>query len=390
MGTQRDSRLRRWWILVIILLLLAAGLVWWLAAKPQPLRAVYSEQAWDPIGTIGTGKEMPSKLTLIDGERLLSNELLGAPRVYDLHGKVLWEFQAAGETSMSCAAGADGTIYVGTNKNNVYAIGPDYKLKWKFYAKGSKDWMCCPQPGPDGRVYVTASDGVLYALSAEGQQLWRMEVPGMSGRRAPLVSATGIVVAPCRDGSAIGYDLEGHELWHTSGVGFGSLVPANPEILAGISYDGDAFGWSLQGTPLWQWTAPGSINIMEDIVAGDHLLLQIMDPGELVALDSTGHVQWEYDCEYLLTQYCYLPDGRTLVIAAPSLSTNPVFEYLYDFWYKLKNGGVGQLVVLDQQGQETERYALPFMFATSPPVPLPDGTVLVVGNNGKLYRYEVP
>ncbi len=394
MGTQRDSRLRRWWILIIILLLLATGLAWWrLAYKPPQLREVYSVQAWDPIGTLGTlgtVKEMPSKLTLIAGERLLSGKLFDKPRIYDLHGKLLWEFPMPGEHNMSCTAGPDGTIYIGTNKNNVYAYDADYKLKWKFYAKGSKDWMCCPQPGPDGRVYVTASDGVLYALSAEGEQLWKVEAPAISGRQLPLVSEAGIVIAPCRDGSAIAYDTEGKELWRASGVGFCVLVPAASEYLAGISNSYGASGWTMHGTRLWQWNAPGLINFLEDIVAGEHLLLQCLDPDRLVALDSTGQVLWEYDCEELLTQYRPLPDGRTLLVKAPSIHTNRAIAYLDDLWYKLKRGRVGELIVLDQQGRETARYPLPFMFATSPPVALPDGTVLIVGNNGKLYRYEIP
>ena len=39
--------------------------------------------------------------------------------------------------SSSPAVGADGTIYVGSSDDNLYAVNPDGTQKWKFTTAGS-------------------------------------------------------------------------------------------------------------------------------------------------------------------------------------------------------------------------------------------------------------
>src|SRR4029453_12498371 len=59
---------------------------------------------------------------------------------------------------------ADGTVYVGSNDNKVYALdGATGKKKWEFvtgYMVGSS-----PALGTDGTVFAVSSDGLLYALA---------------------------------------------------------------------------------------------------------------------------------------------------------------------------------------------------------------------------------
>jgi outer membrane protein assembly factor BamB len=60
--------------------------------------------------------------------------------------------------------GADGTIYVGSDDNKLYAIRADGTLKWS-YTTGSAV-RSSPAIGADGTIYVGSFDNKLYALSS--------------------------------------------------------------------------------------------------------------------------------------------------------------------------------------------------------------------------------
>ena len=67
----------------------------------------------------------------------------------------------------SPAIGADGTVYVGSSDNKLYAISPPASgttgvLKWSFTA--GNDVSSSPAIGADGTVYVGSYDGRLYAI----------------------------------------------------------------------------------------------------------------------------------------------------------------------------------------------------------------------------------
>ena len=70
----------------------------------------------------------------------------------------------------SPAIGADGTIYVGSGDDNLYAVNPDGTQKWAFptgnYIESS------PAIGADGTIYVGSDDDNLYAINPDGTQKW--------------------------------------------------------------------------------------------------------------------------------------------------------------------------------------------------------------------------
>ena len=64
----------------------------------------------------------------------------------------------------SPAIGADGTIYIGSEDNNLYAFNPDGSLQWQYLTSGSID--SSPAIAADGTIYVGSDDHYLYAFSA--------------------------------------------------------------------------------------------------------------------------------------------------------------------------------------------------------------------------------
>ena len=70
-----------------------------------------------------------------------------------------WEYKTGGDVGSSPAIGSDGTIYVGSEDNNLYAMNPDGSKKWAF--RTGDDVKSSPAIGSDGTIYVGSEDTYL-------------------------------------------------------------------------------------------------------------------------------------------------------------------------------------------------------------------------------------
>ena len=89
-------------------------------------------------------------------------------------GTVLWEFET-GDAVSSPAIGSDGTVYVGSADNKLYAInGKSGDKLWEFETGSQVN--SSPAIGSDGTVYVGSWDNKLYAINGKsGVKLWEFE-----------------------------------------------------------------------------------------------------------------------------------------------------------------------------------------------------------------------
>jgi outer membrane protein assembly factor BamB len=77
--------------------------------------------------------------------------------------------------------GNDGTIFIGANNSNMYAVSPDGSLKWLFEAERELAGIwTTPVLSPDGStIYFGANKGGVYALNAsDGSKKWQFPVYG--------------------------------------------------------------------------------------------------------------------------------------------------------------------------------------------------------------------
>ena len=93
----------------------------------------------------------------------------------------------------SPAIGADGSVYIGSNDYNLYAVDPrNGKAKWTFTAGDQISGV--PVIGPDGTIYVGSEDKMLYALHAEdGSVRWKVDAK-VPVKASPAVWKDGTVV----------------------------------------------------------------------------------------------------------------------------------------------------------------------------------------------------
>lgn len=85
-------------------------------------------------------------------------------------GTLRWKFPTGDRVISSPAIAQDGTIYIGSEDFNLYAINPNGTLKWKFATSGRV--QSSPSIGPDG-IYVGSNDGFLYAIKLDGTLRWK-------------------------------------------------------------------------------------------------------------------------------------------------------------------------------------------------------------------------
>ena len=78
----------------------------------------------------------------------------------------------------SPAIGSDGTVYVGSFDNNLYAVNPDGTEKWNYTTGGT---VRSPAIGSDGTVYVGSFDNNLYAIGGENDTDEEDDTNGIPG-----------------------------------------------------------------------------------------------------------------------------------------------------------------------------------------------------------------
>jgi outer membrane protein assembly factor BamB len=77
--------------------------------------------------------------------------------------------------------GNDGTIFIGANNSNMYAIAPDGNMKWLFEAERELAgiWTTPALSADGGTIYFGANKGGVYALNtADGSRRWQFNVYG--------------------------------------------------------------------------------------------------------------------------------------------------------------------------------------------------------------------
>lgn len=109
----------------------------------------------------------------------------GSDELYAFNGqtgavKSGWPFTGAADVIYSTPAIADnGTVYVGSGDTNLYAVNGSGQKLWEFKTGGFVD--SSPAIGPDGTVYVGSTDGKVYAIYGDGPLSYASRWPKYRG-----------------------------------------------------------------------------------------------------------------------------------------------------------------------------------------------------------------
>ena len=122
----------------------------------------------------------------------------------------VWLYLVDGSIYSSPAIGADGTIYVGSDDNNLYAIAPDGTMKWSF-ATGSYI-ESSPAIGLYGCIYVGSCDKKLYAINPDGSKKWSF-LTGDYICSSPAIGADGTIYVGSYDKKLYAINTDGSQKW---------------------------------------------------------------------------------------------------------------------------------------------------------------------------------
>ncbi len=126
------------------------------------------------------------------------------------NGLEKWTFATGLFIASSPAIAKDGTIYVGSYDNSLYAINADGTKKWSFPTQNSI-WSS-PAIGADGTIYVGSLDGQLYAINPDGTQKWIFATRGEI-YSSPAIDANGVIYFGSYDQYVYAVNPDGSQRW---------------------------------------------------------------------------------------------------------------------------------------------------------------------------------
>ena len=174
-----------------------------------------------------------------------------------------WVFQMGTEFNATPAIGSDGTIYIGSTNDNLYAINPDGTEKWSIeYGTWTASAAAI---GPDGTIYFsgeTASGGVLLAVNPNGTEKWRKLLSLKAGQGGPAVAADGTIYLGGYEEKMIAYNADGTEKWTYNAKGPIETVPA-------IDNDGNLYFGDTNG--FFHVLNPEGLNPYKVLKLGDEI-----------------------------------------------------------------------------------------------------------------------
>ena len=209
-------------------------------------------------------------------------------------GTLKWHYSMGGGVSSSPAVGSGGTIYVGSEDDNLYAINPDGTLKWK-YTTGGPIFDSSPAIGPDGTIYVGSEDDNLYAINPDGTEKWAFPT-GDFVDSSPAIGVDGTIYVGSEDDNLYAINPDGTENWAFL---TGNFVDSSPAIGAdGTIYVGSGYPHARlyavtpRGARRWAFASGAGASFSPPAIGADGTVYAGCYDGSLHAIDSDGKKKW--------------------------------------------------------------------------------------------------
>ena len=306
------------------------------------------------------GGEVWSSPTVVDGTVFVGSNDSNLYAVDAETGTQQWAFET-GDSVWSSPTVVDGTVFVGSADENLYAVDAETGTQQWVFGTGSS-----VESSPtvvDGTVFVGSNDGNLYAVDAEmGAEQWAFET-GNNIRSSPT-GVDGTVFVGSRDSNLYAVDAEmGAEQWAFE---TGDEVWSSPTVVDGTvfvgSRDNNLYAVDAEtGTEQWAFETDDAIFHSSPTVVDGTVFVGSRD-SNLYAVDAeTGTEQWAFGT------------GRS-VFSSPTVVDGTVFVGTQDT----------NLYAVDAEtGAEEWAFRTGWSVPSSPTVV--DGTVFVGSISDNLY-----
>jgi outer membrane protein assembly factor BamB len=276
-------------------------------------------------------------------------------------GDKLWEFEANDAFGFSSPAiSPNGTIYVGSQDGNLYALTPNGKEEWAFDTGAIID--SSPAISPNGTIYVGSVNGKLYAVTPAGQKEWEFPT-GDDIVSSPALDANGTIFVGSYSDKLYAIRPDGSQKWAFDA---GSDIVSSPAVSEnGTVYVGSenltVYAITPSGAKEWEFNASDAV-FGSPAISQDGVIYIGSDDSSLYALAPDGSQKWKFST--------YLA-----ICSAPAISSNgTIYVGSYDF----------ALYAITPDGQMEWEY-LTSSFIESSPAIAEDGTIFVASWDGRVH-----
>jgi outer membrane protein assembly factor BamB len=319
----------------------------------------------------------PGKLkwTFSTGDIILSSPAIGSNgtiyigsrdnKLYAINpdGAERWNFRTGGFIDSSPAIGSDETIYVGSNDGKLYAINPDGSEKWNFTTNNYIE--SSPSIGYDGTIYFGSKDKKLYAVNPDGTEKWNFTTGGGIRFSSAGIGSDGIIYVGSIDNKLYAIYLNGTEKWNFE---TGNVVYSSPAIgFDGTIYVGSVdrklYAINHDGSEKWNYSTGSGSVFSSPAIGLDGTIYVGSDNNKLYAINPDGTEKWSYTA------------GDHIFYSSPAIgSEGTIYIGSSDF----------RLYAINPDGTEKWSYLTNWPIEASPAIGS-DGTIYVGSTDSKLY-----
>ena len=208
-----------------------------------------------------------------------------------------WTFPTGSNQRSSACIAPDGTIYIGSADDKLYALRPDGSQKWTFTTGG--DIVTSAAIADDGTIYIGSEDHNLYAINPDGSQKWAVDIDGLGIRNPARVGPDGTIYSWGGFGTLMALNPDGSIRWVRPATGFNNFAPV---ALAkdGTIYFDDIGGGGLRainpdGSNKWLFTIGPAPDASAPAVDEEGTIYVGGSDGIFYAINPDGTQKWSYN-----------------------------------------------------------------------------------------------
>jgi len=301
-----------------------------------------------------------------------------------IDGTIKWRFKTGDGIESSPSIGVDGTVYIGSHDGYFYAINPDGTEKWRFFAGPpnyderwdvSKSMMASPAIASNGTIYIYSSANYLFAINPDGTEKWRFYVKWSNDFwSSPVIGHDGTIYIgsarsqedPDYDGGLHAINPDGTEKWlffndcgvtstaavNTEGtIYFGGNV-LNPEGEGNI---GKLYALNPDGSKKWEFTFENWMESSPSIGPDGTIYTGTGREAIIYAVNPDGTRKWYFQAEVGVSASPAIGQNGTIYIGAWDCYFYALDQNGKEKW-RYRTPMHSREFVLRQQSELTERY----------------------------------
>ena len=210
-------------------------------------------------------------------------------------GKLKWKFTTMGNVDTNPTIDIDGTIYIGSNDNFVYALDSFGELKWKIKTD-HKVWST-PAISSNGIIYFGSQDNYLYAIESDGDFNWKYETGGWI-TSSPVLGSDDTIYVGSDDYNFYSINSDGTLNWKYNAHGHIESSPSlsSDNTIYFGSGDHNLYSLTPDGTLKWQFSTGDAIR-SSPTINNDGTIYIGSNDYSFYAINPDGSFKWKFQAQ---------------------------------------------------------------------------------------------